>query len=203
MGNVTVNNGVTASTVSAAGTFTIAGNLVLSGTGTLAGTEPVLLTGSGATLDGSGTLSAASTVSAAHTVLSSANLTISGTMTINNGITVTNNGTVTASDLGADTGTWLQNASTAVLNYSGASITPTLTATASGNTVNYNGGAQSVKAANYYNLELSNSGTKTFASGTTGIANTLTIGGHGKCGCHHQQHNHRLQRRRGPKRRWQ
>ena len=178
LGNVTVNTGVTATTVSAAGTFTIAGNLALNGTGTLVGTEPVLLTGSGATLDGSGTLSAASTVSAAHTVLSSANLTISGTMTINNGVTVTNNGTVTASDLGASTGTWLQNAGTAVLNYSGSSITPTLTATTSGNTVNYNAaGPQTVKATNYYDLQLSNSGTKTFASGTSGIANTFTIGG--------------------------
>ncbi len=110
----------------------------------------MLLTGSGAALDGNGTLSAASTVSATHTVDSAASLTISGTMTINSGITVTNNGTVTASNLGAGTGTWLQNASTAVLNYSGSSITPTLTATASGNTVNYNAaGAQTVKQTNY------------------------------------------------------
>jgi hypothetical protein len=178
MGNVTVNNGVTATTQSAAGTFTIAGNLALNGTGTLAGAEDVLLTGSAATLDGSGTLSAASTVSAAHTVLSTANLTISGTMTINNGITVTNNGTVTASNLGAGTGTWLQNASTAVLNYSGSSITPTLTAATNGNTVNYNAnGAQSVKQTNYYHLQLSTSGTKTFASTTTGIAGNMAIGG--------------------------
>jgi hypothetical protein len=178
LGNVTVNTGITATTVSDGGTFTIARNLVLSGTGTLAGTEPVLLTGSGVTLDGSGTLSAASTVSAAHTVLSTANLTISGIMTINNGITVTNNGTVTATDLGSGTGTWLQNAGTAWLNYSGSTITPTLTATASGNTVVYNaGGAQALKATNYYNLTLSNSGTKTFAAGTTGIAGNLSIGG--------------------------
>jgi hypothetical protein len=178
LGNATVNTGVTATTVSAGGNFSIAGNLVLSGTGTLAGTEPVLLTGSGTTLDGSGTLSAASTVSAAHTVLSTANLTISGIMTINTGITVTNNGTVTASDLGAGTGTWLQNAGTAWLNYSGAAITPTLTATAGGNTVVYNAsGAQALKATNYYNLTLSNAGTKTFAAGTTGIAGNLSIGG--------------------------
>ena len=137
----------------------------------------------------------------AHTVFSSASLTISGTMTINSGITVTNNGTVTASNLGAATGTWLQNASTAVLNYSGSSITPTLTATASGNTVNYNaGGAQTVKQTNYYDLQLSNSGTKTFASGTTGIAGNMTFGGTATADATTNSTNHRLQRRRGAER---
>ncbi|HEY4651105.1 MAG TPA: T9SS type A sorting domain-containing protein [Pontibacter sp.] len=42
-------------------------------------------------------------------------------------------------------------------------------------TINYNGaGNQQVLPANYYSLELSNSGTKTF-SGTTGIAESLTL----------------------------
>ncbi len=45
-------------------------------------------------------------------------------------------------------------------------------------TIDYNGGgAQTVGAINYYNLTLSNAGTKTFASGTAGIANTFTISG--------------------------
>ncbi|MFT7156984.1 MAG: hypothetical protein ACI8Q1_001999 [Parvicella sp.] len=45
-------------------------------------------------------------------------------------------------------------------------------------TVNYNGaGAQDVSSLNYSNLILSNSGVKTFSSGITGIADSLTIVG--------------------------
>jgi hypothetical protein len=48
--------------------------------------------------------------------------------------------------------------------------------TISGSTINYNGsGSQSLPVFNYYNLQLSTGGTKTFPSGTTGIANNLTI----------------------------
>jgi len=45
-------------------------------------------------------------------------------------------------------------------------------------TVNYNGsGSQTIGATNYYNLTLSNAGTKTFAAGTTGIASSLSVTG--------------------------
>ncbi|HLA69080.1 MAG TPA: hypothetical protein VJN65_05205, partial [Bacteroidota bacterium] len=47
-----------------------------------------------------------------------------------------------------------------------------------GNTVDFNGGgAQIVPAFNYNDLTLSNTGTKTFAAGTEGIAGVFTVGG--------------------------
>lgn len=50
--------------------------------------------------------------------------------------------------------------------------------TIAGSTINYNApGAQTVAAFNYNNLILNNSGEKSFASGTTGIASALTING--------------------------
>jgi len=51
-------------------------------------------------------------------------------------------------------------------------------ATTNNTTVDYNGsGAQTVRVVNYHHLTLSNAGTKIFATGTTGIAGNLTIGG--------------------------
>ena len=51
-------------------------------------------------------------------------------------------------------------------------------ATTNSSTIDYNGSSsQSVGAISYYNLTLSNSGTKTFPSGTTGIAGNLTVSG--------------------------
>ena len=52
--------------------------------------------------------------------------------------------------------------------------TTTLGATS---TVEYNGAAQTIAAKNYGHLTLSNTGTKTFANGTSGIAGTFTISG--------------------------
>ncbi|HYF33246.1 MAG TPA: T9SS type A sorting domain-containing protein [Chitinophagaceae bacterium] len=52
------------------------------------------------------------------------------------------------------------------------------TYTTTGSTVNFNAaGAQTIPALNYNNLTLSNSGAKTFASGTTGIASALSLTG--------------------------
>ena len=54
----------------------------------------------------------------------------------------------------------------------------TNTYTITGSTIDYNAaGAQTIAAFNYNNLTLSNSGVKTFASGTSGIASTLSITG--------------------------
>ena len=50
-----------------------------------------------------------------------------------------------------------------------------MTATAAGNTVNYNGAAQTLKATTYDNLTLSGTGAKTFPSGTTTVNNVLSI----------------------------
>ncbi|MFN9581041.1 MAG: beta strand repeat-containing protein, partial [Bacteroidota bacterium] len=82
-------------------------------------------------------------------------------------------------------------------NIGGTSGITTLTATASGNTVNYTGTTQTVKVTGYSNLILSGSGTKTLGATTissnlsisgTAIASltgnstaaTLTLGGYGK-----------------------
>jgi hypothetical protein len=45
-------------------------------------------------------------------------------------------------------------------------------------TINFNGtSSQSIAATSYYNLSLSNTGNKTFAAGTTTIANTFSVSG--------------------------
>jgi hypothetical protein len=49
------------------------------------------------------------------------------------------------------------------------------TANGSSATVNYSGSSQEIRTTNYTNLTLSGSGTKTFASGTTGITGSLTV----------------------------
>ena len=56
--------------------------------------------------------------------------------------------------------TTITNGVNATLNFGGASLTPPLTATASGNTVNYNGANQTVRAATYNDLTISGSGQK-------------------------------------------
>jgi len=156
---------VTPNSIFDVGTFatTVSGNLTVNGS--LNGTGAITLSGAGATINGVGSIAPPTLFSANHTVNATADLTITGTMTLSTGITVTNNGAVTATNLGTGTGAWTQGNNSA-LNYSGASITPTLTATAAGNTVNYNGaGAQTVNAITYNNLTLSGSGAKT----TTGV----------------------------------
>ncbi len=60
------------------------------------------------------------------------------------------------------------------MDIGGTSSITTLTATATGNTVSYTGGVQTVHAADYYILNLSGSGTKTLG-GTTTVAQDLTI----------------------------
>jgi len=101
------------------------------------------------------------------------NISSSGTVT---GITNNANGVVNHS--GSSTITSFNNAtSTSVLNISTTPTVPTfttLTVTAAGNTVNYNGdGNQVIKAITYSNLILSGSGTKTIGTTANG---TLTTG---------------------------
>jgi hypothetical protein len=104
--------------------------------------------------------------------------TINGTLSIPNvtvtGVTLTNNGTLSVSTALSGTG-GLTQSSGSVLNIGGTSGITTLTATASGNTVNYNGAAQTLKATTYDNLTLSGTGAKTFPSGTTTVNNVLSI----------------------------
>jgi len=65
------------------------------------------------------------------------------------------------------------------LEYGGTSTITNLTATATGNTVNYNGtGAQTVKNVNYYNLTFSGARTTNIITinGAVGVAGALTNG---------------------------
>lgn len=120
-----------------------------------------------------------SSASLAYTINSGVDFTSTGTVTIISGVTVTNNGTATIADLGAGTGTWTQGTNS-TLNYAGASITPTLTATASGNTVSYNSTAvgQTTKSTTYNNLTINDSGqTATLGGNTTVNANLVISAG--------------------------
>ena len=107
--------------------------------------------------------------------------TISGTsaITIPNltvaTVAVTNNGTLTVSTALAGTTGSLVNGATGTLNIGGTSGITTLTATAAGNTVNYTGAAQTVKATAYSNLGLAGSAAKTMAATT--ISGNFTMSG--------------------------
>ncbi len=150
-GNVTVNSGGTLVEFGNA-TMSVAGNFQNDGTYTAA-TGAHTFSGTGKTF--SGTISIPS-------------LTLSGTYT--------NNGTLTVSSVLGGSGTLTQGTD-ATLNIADAAIAPTLVATASGNTVNWNdAGSQTIKSTTgYYNLTTSGSGTKSSGAATT-VAGTLTIG---------------------------
>jgi len=94
------------------------------------------------------------------------NLSITGT--------TTNNGTLIVSTTLAGTGT-LTNSATGTLNFGGNAITPTLAATAPGNTVSYTGAAQTVKATTYDKLALSGGNIKTMAATTIIINDNFSI----------------------------
>lgn len=110
--------------------------------------------------------------------------TIDGTISIPNltvasGVTLTNDGTITVSTALSGLGTWVQG-TTGVLNIGGTSSVTTLTASASGNTVKYNGGSpQTVIGTTYHNLELSGASVKTLPAGLTTVNGNLTLTGSG------------------------
>ncbi|MDD5384998.1 MAG: hypothetical protein PHG89_08980 [Gallionella sp.] len=92
-------------------------------------------------------------------------------------VAVTNNGNLTVSTaLAGTTGSLANATATSVLNLGGTSAITTLTATAAGNTVNYTGAAQTLKATAYSNLGLSGSGIKTLTTVTT-VGGNLTMSG--------------------------
>jgi len=103
--------------------------------------------------------------------------TINGSLSIPNvtftNSNYTNNGTFTISTM-LDGGGTLINSATGILNIDGGMSVTGLTATAVGNTVNYTGGFQTVKAVSYHNLGLSGSGTKSILSGIT-IGGDVTV----------------------------
>jgi hypothetical protein len=63
------------------------------------------------------------------------------------------------------------------LNIGGSSGITNMTATASGNTVNYTGTGQTIHNNAYVNLGMSGSGVKNLQAGITSITGNLTLGG--------------------------
>ncbi|MEI6575480.1 MAG: hypothetical protein WCO63_04805, partial [Bacteroidota bacterium] len=165
------NNGALSVTtaLSGAGSLTNASGKTLA----LSGTCSVTTLANAGIINNSGT-GATTTVLANFTNTGTINISGSGTIT---GITNSAGGTVNHS--GSSTITSFNNAaSTSVLNISTTPTVPTfttLTLTASGNTVNYNGaGAQTVQAGVYSNLILSGSGVKSLLTGTA-VTTNLSI----------------------------
>ncbi len=104
-----------------------------------------------------------------------------GTLSIPNvtvtGIVLNNNGTLTVGTALSGNG-GLTNGTTGSLILGGTSGITTLTATAAGNTVNYSGAAQTIKAiATYHHLTFSGSGVKTLGAATTAINGNFTTAG--------------------------
>jgi len=115
--------------------------------------------------------------SAGVTLTNNGTLEVSGTLAINGGtVVLLNNGTTTVGTTLSGTGRLTQGAG-ATLNIGDASTITNMTATASGNTVNYTGGAQTIHNNDYFNLGLSGSGAKTLQAGTTSISGNFVLDG--------------------------
>jgi hypothetical protein len=109
-------------------------------------------------------------------------LAVTGTLALAAGASASNSGIVSVSaDLtGGNAAVAWTNAAGSTLNVAGALLaTATLTASANGNTVNYNGaGNQAVKlpvGGDYFHLTLSTGGIKTPEAGTYDIGGNLTV----------------------------
>jgi len=168
-GDVTVNSGATWNNTATNAALTLPGNLTVNGAFN-AGTG--VHTFSGTTKTIGGTLSIPS-VTVTGTYTNNGTLTVGTLLTVTSPGTLTNNGTLTASTALSGTGRLTQG-TTGTLNISGTSGITTLTATASGNTVNYNGSVQTVKATTYNKIALSGSGPKSMATGTS-VTGNLSI----------------------------
>ncbi len=160
-GATTVASGGTLAFNNATGLKTFTGNVTVNGiwneTAAVAVTYAGSLTNNLTYTASTGVHTFSGTAQTITGTVSIPNLTISGT--------TSNAGTLTVSTALAGAST-LTNAANATLNIGGTSA-PTLVATATGNTVNYTGAAQTVLTAGYYNLTLSGSGAKTIGSGLT------------------------------------
>jgi hypothetical protein len=89
------------------------------------------------------------------------------------GVTLTNNGTLTVGTALGGTGRLTQGINS-TLNLGGTSAITTLTASNTGNTVNFSGTSQTVNVSSYYNLTISGSGNKTMAGDIT-VGGTLNL----------------------------
>jgi hypothetical protein len=175
-GTTTVGGGTSGNLVisSATGTKIFTGLVTVSADGTWnnSGNSPITFRNG---ISNSGNFNAGTGV---HTFQTNAQA-LTGTFSIPNvttTITLTNNNTLTVGTALSGTGGLTQGTG-AILNLGGTSLITTLTATATGNTVNYNGVAQTVHNNNYYHLTLSGSGAKTLQTSTTTIGGNLILSG--------------------------
>ena len=169
-GAVTINTGG-ALTESAAAALLFGGNVTIGGTLTESGAATVGIAGN---LQNNGTYTASTgvhTFSGTTMTNSGANPIVIPSVTLSGAYTLS--GTLTVSTTLAGAGTLIMG-STGVLNIGAATVTPTLTANAAGNTVNYTGGAQTVKATTYNKLIFSGTLAKSMATGTS-VSGNLSI----------------------------
>ncbi len=133
-----------------------AGTLQLSRTGgnTIPSSNSVNINGGTLRVSSNQTLSNLTLTSGGLTIDSGVTLTLSGNPTIPNGFTITNNGTLVIE----------------------GNLTDNRTTKSFSGTVRYAGANQNIVNASYNNLELSGSGTKTFANNTT-INGNFTVTG--------------------------
>lgn len=192
---VTVNSGAILS-FTGAFTLTVKGSSVVDGTinGSTGifkvDTKSSLIAGTG-TMNCKILIQQPTSIPAASNLTTTAIITLANTLTVASGATLTtigidsnaktveNNGTINLNGNYFRTGgtaIWTQGTN-AVLNISGE-FTPsaniTLGASASGNSINYNGATQAVKPTSYANLIFSGSGAKSVVTGTS-VSGNLSI----------------------------
>ena len=172
--SLTIQTGGKATWTSVLTTYVGSGGVNIASTGDITGTvSGVLVTSGGLTLN--------STLTSTTVIIRTANSpqTIGGTGTLARldiSAPTTNTGTITVTTALANTvASTLTQGTGATLTYRGTgAIAPTLDATAAGNTVNYNGAAQTIKSTTYSNLIISGSNTKTLG-GIITVNNNLTV----------------------------
>ena len=149
-------------------------NLILSGSGTKTGSG--VLTVNGNLTNNAGIIfTGVSALNLNGTTHTNSGTLSAPTLTVGPGATLTNNGTLTASSSLTGTGALTQGAP-GVLNLGGTADITTLNASAPGNTVDYTGAGQTVRAASYHHLTLSGSGSLSLA-GISTVNGNFTLAG--------------------------
>lgn len=182
-GDLEINTGTTLNTTS---TLSIAGDeITIDGTLGIA-SSTLTLSGANASISGTagtitGTSSGNISMTTSKTIAAGSTFTIQPNMSLSAGTTVTNGGTIVHSGnlTGANSTTsiWVNDANSFYSVTGSVLTTGVLNTDAVPNSVNYNGGgAQTVKvpSTTYYDLSISNAGTKTLAGSIT-VDNSLTI----------------------------
>jgi len=169
VGGTTLVNGTISFTNSNAGTKIFTGLVTINGSWTNTINSTVTfrggITNNGTFSSGSGTYTFDTNNQIINGVLSIQSVTVTT-------ITLTNNGTLTVGSALGGSGGLIQGIN-ATLDLGGTSGITTLNASNTGNTVNFSGASQSVKATTYYNLTISGSGNKSM-TGNVAVEGTLT-----------------------------